>query len=258
LVDICRATAVSVSYTHLDVYKRQGMMSSVGKTAAFGALISFFTVFNIVNIPVLVAVIAILTMLYGNVVALLQTDIKRLLAYSSIAHAGYIMVGFIQISSASTNAVLFYLVSYILMQLGAFIVIGIVESKNDETGNTSLSNNIESYKGLGKTSPGLAFLLSVFLLSLAGIPPLAGFWGKYYIFYSIIQANFFWVAIIGILLSLLGVYYYIKIILYMWFYEPVPETIKSVPKDFAFTAAVISAIGLFVFGLYPDFILRFL
>jgi NADH-quinone oxidoreductase subunit N len=235
-----------------------GMMSSVGKTAAFGALISFFTVFNIINIPVLVAVIAILTMLYGNVVALLQTDIKRLLAYSSIAHAGYIMIGFIQISSVSTQAVLFYLISYILMQLGAFIVIGIVESKNDETGNTSLRNNIESYKGLGKTSPGLASLLSVFLLSLAGIPPLAGFWGKYYIFYSAIQANFFWVAIIGILLSLIGVYYYIKIILYMWFYEPLPETIKSVPKDFAFTAAVISTIGLFVFGLYPDLILRFL
>jgi NADH-quinone oxidoreductase subunit N len=235
-----------------------GMMSSVGKTAAFGALISFFTVFNIVNIPVLVAIIAILTMLYGNVVALLQTDIKRLLAYSSIAHAGYIMIGFIQISSASTHAVLFYLVSYILMQLGAFVVIGIVESKNDETGNTSLRNNIEGYKGLGKTCPGLAFLLSVFLISLAGIPPLAGFWGKYYIFYSIIQANYFWVAIIGILLSLIGVYYYIKIILYMWFYEPSPETIKFVPKDFAFTAAIISAIGLFVFGLYPDFILRFL
>jgi NADH-quinone oxidoreductase subunit N len=86
-----------------------GMMSSVGKTAAFGALISFFTVFNLVNIPALVAVIAILTMLYGNVVALLQTDIKRLLAYSSIAHAGYIMIGFIQINTLSTMAVLFYL-----------------------------------------------------------------------------------------------------------------------------------------------------
>lgn len=235
-----------------------GMMSSVGKTAAFGALISFFTVFNLVNIPVLVAVIAILTMLYGNVVALVQTDIKRLLAYSSIAHAGYIMIGFIQISSASTLAVLFYLVSYILMQLGAFIVIGIIESKNDETGNISLRNNIESFKGLGKNSPGLAALLSVFLFSLAGIPPFAGFWGKYYIFYSVIQANFYWVAIIGILLSLIGVYYYIKIILYMWFYEPTTETIKSVPKDFAYTAAVISTIGLFAFGFYPELVLRFL
>ncbi len=232
-----------------------GMMSSVGKTAAFGALIGFFTVFNLVNIPLLVAAVAILTMLYGNVVALLQTDIKRLLAYSSIAHAGYIMIGFIQISASSTMAVLFYLVTYILMQLGAFVAIGIVETKTE---NSPMRNNIEGYKGLGKTNPGLASLLSVFLFSLAGIPPFAGFWGKYYIFYSIIQANFFWVAIIGILLSLIGVYYYIKIILYMWFYEPVPDTIRHAPKDFAFTAAVISTAGLFVFGFYPELVLRFL
>jgi NADH-quinone oxidoreductase subunit N len=97
----------------------------------------------------------------------------------------------------------------------------------------------------------------VFLFSLAGIPPFAGFWGKYYIFYSIIQANFFWVAVIGILLSLIGVYYYIKIILYMWFYEPATE-VKYAPLDFAFTAAVISTIGLFAFGFYPELILRFI
>jgi len=97
----------------------------------------------------------------------------------------------------------------------------------------------------------------VFLFSLAGIPPFAGFWGKYYIFYSIIQANFFWVAVIGILLSLIGVYYYIKIILYMWFYEPTAE-VKYAPLDFAFTAAVISTIGLFAFGFYPDLVMRFI
>jgi NADH-quinone oxidoreductase subunit N len=234
-----------------------GMMSSVGKTAAFGALVSFFVVFDLRNISTLVAVIAILTMLYGNVVALMQTDIKRLLAYSSIAHAGYIMIGFIQIGASSSQAVLFYLVTYILMQLGAFIVVGIIESKNDEAGDTSIRNNIEGYKGLGKRNPALASLLSVFLFSLAGIPPFAGFWGKYYIFYSIIQANFFWVAVIGILLSLIGVYYYIKIILYMWFYEPATE-VKYAPLDFAFTAAVISTIGLFAFGFYPELILRFI
>ena len=91
-----------------------GMMSSVGKTAAFGALISFFSIFGLNNIPIVVAMVAILTMLYGNVVALVQTNIKRLLAYSSIAHAGYIMVGFLSINSYSIHAVIFYLVSYIL------------------------------------------------------------------------------------------------------------------------------------------------
>jgi NADH-quinone oxidoreductase subunit N len=234
-----------------------GMMSSVGKTAAFGALISFFTVFAVKDVPVLIAAISILTMLYGNVVALMQSDIKRLLAYSSIAHAGYIMIGFIEISFASEQAVLFYLIAYIFMQLGAFIAVGIVESKGSVSSSGSSSgNNIEGYKGLGKTNPGLASILTIFLLSLAGIPPLAGFWGKYYIFFSIIQANYFWVAIVGILLSLIGVYYYIRIILFMWFYEPAAGTIEKAKKDFAYTAAVLSALGLFVFGLYPELVLK--
>lgn len=233
-----------------------GMMSAVGKTAAFGALLGIFSVFNVKSIPLLVAIIAILTMLYGNVVALVQSNIKRLLAYSSIAHAGYIMVGFMLVNPGSMHAVLFYLITYIFMQLGAFIVVGVVEEKAAITQDPALRTNIESYKGLGKTNPGLASLLSIFLFSLAGIPPFAGFWGKYYIFLSAIQINFVWVAIIGILLSLIGVYYYIKIILYMWFYEPVLEFNEPAKKDFAFTAAVISTIGLFLFGFYPELILK--
>jgi NADH-quinone oxidoreductase subunit N len=235
-----------------------GMMSSVGKTAAFGALLSFFTVFDLKNVPIMVAAVSVLTMLYGNVVALMQSDIKRLLAYSSIAHAGYIMIGFIQITSSSTQAVLYYLVAYILMQLGAFIVVGIVESKSDLEGKSDSKNAIESYKGLGKTNPGLASLLTIFLFSLAGIPPLAGFWGKYYIFYSVIQAKFYWVAVVGILLSLIGVYYYIRIILYMWFYEPSTGTIEPVKKDFAYIASVLSTLGLFVFGIFPQLVLKFI
>ena len=232
-----------------------GMMSSVGKTAAFGALISFFTVFGMNNIPMVVAVVAILTMLYGNVVALVQTNIKRLLAYSSIAHAGYIMIGFISISSFSTHAVVFYLISYILMQLGAFIIVGMVEEK---TTDGSLKNSLESFKGLGKTSPAMAALLTIFLFSLAGIPPFAGFWGKYYVFLSAIQINYIWVAIIGILLSLIGVYYYIKVILYMWFYEPVTEAVQTIKSDFSYTAAIISTIGIFAFGIYPELVLKYI
>jgi NADH-quinone oxidoreductase subunit N len=232
-----------------------GMMSSVGKTAAFGALISFFTVFGMNTIPMVVAVVAILTMLYGNVVALVQTNIKRLLAYSSIAHAGYIMIGFIIIDSFSTHAIVFYLVSYILMQLGAFIVVGMVEEK---TQDNNLKNNLEGYKGLGKTNPGMALLLTMFLFSLAGIPPFAGFWGKYYIFLSAIQINYIWVAIVGILLSLVGVYYYIKVILYMWFYEPAAESVYQLKSDFSYTAAIISIIGILAFGVYPELILKYI
>lgn len=232
-----------------------GMMSSVGKTAAFGALIAFFSIFDMRSIPIIIAIVAILTMLYGNVVALVQSNIKRLLAYSSIAHAGYIMVGFIIINLFSTQAIVFYLVSYILMQLGAFIIVGIVENRLQ--GNES-RNDLESYKGLGKRSPLAAVCLTIFLFSLAGIPPFAGFWGKYYIFLSAIQNNYIWVAIVGILLSLIGVYYYIKVILYMWFYEPVVSTDEAFSSEFSFTAAFISVIGLFAFGIYPDLVLRYL
>lgn len=232
-----------------------GMMSSVGKTAAFGALISFFSIFDVRSIPLIVAIIAVLTMLYGNVVALVQTNIKRLLAYSSIAHAGYIMIGFIIINLYATHAIIFYLISYILMQLGAFIAVGIVENKISDVNSR---NDLESYKGMGKTNPLAASFLSIFLFSLAGIPPFAGFWGKYYIFLSAIQNNYVWVAIVGILLSLVGVYYYIKVILYMWFYEPVVAADVKVSSEFSFTAAFISIVGIFAFGIYPELILRFI
>jgi len=235
-----------------------GMMSSVGKTAAFGALLAFFSVFSMNSIPMVVAVVAIVTMLYGNVVALVQTNIKRLLAYSSIAHAGYIMVGFIAINPYSIHAVMFYLIAYILMQLGAFIIIGIAEENTKE----GSKNTLEAFKGLGKRSPMLAVLLTIFLFSLAGIPPFAGFWGKYYIFLSAIQINFIWVAIIGILLSLVGVYYYIKVILFMWFHDS--DSIEGISdakaqrSDFSYTAAIISAIGLIAFGVYPELILKYI
>lgn len=233
-----------------------GMMSSIGKTAAFGAMITFFSALDIKNIPLLVALVSLFTMIYGNVVALSQSNIKRLLAYSSIAHAGYLMMGFIQINPEHVHAIVFYLISYVLMQLGAFVIIGIAEGKIQST--RLLENSIDGYKGLGKTYPGLASLLTIFLLSLAGIPPLAGFWGKYYIFMSAIKNDFLWLAIVGILLSLIGVYYYIRIILYMWFHSPSYETATKCRSDYAFTAAVIASIGIFAFGFYPEFILKFL
>jgi NADH-quinone oxidoreductase subunit N len=141
------------------------------------------------------------------------------------------------------------------MQLGAFIIVGLVENKL--AGNEQ-KNDLESYKGLGKRSPLAAVLLTIFLFSLAGIPPFAGFWGKYYIFLSAIQNNYIWVAIVGILLSLVGVYYYIKVILYMWFYEPVTSGDESFSSEFSYTAALISVTGIFAFGIYPDLILRYL
>lgn len=234
-----------------------GMMSSVGKAAAFGTMLAFFYAFSFNTISLIIAVVAIATMLYGNVVALKQTDIKRLLAYSSIAHAGYIMVGFVSQVSGTSNAIIFYLISYVLMQMGAFIVLGLIEAKQDSADNNHERNTFEYYKGLGKTHPILATLFSIFLFSLAGIPPFAGFWGKYYIFLAVIQANLVWLAIVGILLSLIGVYYYIKVVLYMWFYEPVGERIE-VKADLTYAAVGLSVIGIFAFGIFPELVLKYI
>lgn len=232
-----------------------GMMSSVGKTAAFGTMLVIFNSFGFNNLPLIIALIAIITMLYGNVLALAQTDIKRLLAYSSIAHAGYIMIGFVAVNPGATQSVLFYLVAYVLMQLGAFIIIGLVE---DLPISGKEPNRLESFKGLARRNPFFASFFSVFLFSLAGIPPFAGFWGKYYIFLTAIKNNFIWLAIIGILFSLVGVYYYIRIVLYMWFYEPEEEYAGSEKADFSMAAALISTTGLFLFGFYPELIFKLL
>jgi len=233
-----------------------GMMSSIGKTAAFGAMMSFFASLRITSLPALIAIVSVLTMLYGNVLALTQTNIKRLLAYSSIAHAGYILIGFIVLNPSATQGIVFYLLTYVLMQLGSFMAIAIIEELPALRQSPAGATNMEAYRGLGKTNPGIASLLSVFLFSLAGIPPFAGFWAKYYIFYAAIQNGYVWIAVTGIMLSLVGVYYYIKVVLYMWFYEPSPigET-NHVQIRFAFTAAGICTAALFLIGFYPGLIL---
>lgn len=254
---IFKAGAFPLQFWIPDVYQGAptivtGMMSSLGKTAAFAAMLSFFRAYDFKSVSLIISLIAIITMLYGNVLALSQLNIKRLLAYSSIAHAGYLMIGFISLTNQAVYAVTFYLIAYILMQLGAFIVVGIIEEKINDT---TSRNTLESYKGLGKTNPFSATVMTIFLLSLAGIPPFAGFWGKYYIFMAAIQSNNIWIAVVGVLLSLIGVYYYIKIMLYMWFYEPTDHYIKSKP-DFSFAAALVSVMGLFIFGIWPELILK--
>lgn len=234
-----------------------GMMSSVGKTAAFGTMIVLFSVFDYKNVSMLIAVIAVLTMLYGNVVALLQDNVKRLLAYSSIAHAGYLMLVFTSINQSSVHALMFYLIVYVLMQMGAFVTLALIEEKYDKTNSDLVSrNSLNSYKGLGKTNPWLASLFTIFLLSLAGIPPFAGFWAKYYIFLAVIQNEYLWAAIVGIMLSLVGVYYYIRIILYMWFKEPEEGISKIRYPEFTFTVLVLSTLGLVVFGFFPELVFK--
>ena len=213
---------------------------------------------NLVEYKMLFSILATLTMLYGNIVALSQSNLKRLLAYSSIASAGYIMVGITSMSDLSIKGIAFYLLAYVFMQLGAFIVVSVFENSTPD-GKDFRNVTFDEYKGLAKRSPVLAIALTVFLLSLAGIPPFAGFWGKYYIFYAAIKSDLIWLSVIAILLSVISVYYYLKVIVYMWFKEPEGETSgEAVPvKALSYAAIMVSLAGTLLFGLYPDLFFTF-
>jgi NADH-quinone oxidoreductase subunit N len=187
---------------------------SVGTKAA--ALIAFARVFDITLgsisyawLPV-VWVIAILTIVGGNILALVQSNLKRLLAYSSIAHAGYLLIGVVAGGTVGIAAILFYLFCYTFLNLGAFGVVSVLE-RADNSGNS-----LAELRGLWYRQPALAGLLAFFLLALAGFPPMAGFAAKYYIFYAALQSGHPELLIIGVLASVLGMYYYLRVIAAMF------------------------------------------
>lgn len=187
---------------------------SVGTKAA--VMIVFVRVFDVVLNPAAndwlpaVWVITILTIVGGNVLALVQSNVKRLLAYSSIAHAGYLMIGIVAGGSLGLASILFYLLCYTFLNLGAFGVVSVLE-RADNTGT-----NLSDVRGLWYRQPVLASLLAFFLLALAGFPPMAGFAAKYYLFYAALQTNYPELLIIGVLASVLGMYYYLRIIASMF------------------------------------------
>jgi NADH-quinone oxidoreductase subunit N len=191
---------------------------SVGtKVAAFVALARLFVVALHPMAPEwqpVLWVVAVLTMIGGNILAVTQRDVKRMLAYSSIANAGYMLVAIVTDSGLALAALLVYLAAYAVMNLGAFGVVLAVE-RNDGLGTT-----LEDFAGLARRRPGLAFAMLVFLCALAGIPPTVGFAGKWYLFYSAIVGSHLELAIIGILSSLLGMFYYLRVVWAMYFTEP--------------------------------------
>ena len=151
------------------------------------------------------------------------------------------------------RGIAYYLIAYTFMQLGAFIVVSMLEKEDD--GSREYKNvDLDYYKGLGKRNPVIAVCMTFFLFSLAGIPPFAGFWGKYYLFYAAIKSNQIWLAVTGILLSLIGVYYYLKVIVYMWFSESL-ETSSEQKISFSnsgVTATILAVIGTILFGVDPN------
>jgi NADH-quinone oxidoreductase subunit N len=206
---------------------------SVGtKVAAFVALARVFVVaLHPVApewTPVLWAV-AVLTMIGGNVLAVTQRDVKRMLAYSSVANAGYMLVAVVTATPAALAALLVYLATYAATNLGAFGVVLALE-RNDGLGTT-----LDDYAGLARRRPGVAAVMAVFLLSLAGVPLLAGFIGKYYVFYAAIVGGRLDLAIIGVLTSVLGMFYYLRVVWAMYFTEPQPAVVPAPAPTFAVT-----------------------
>lgn len=229
-----------------------GLMSTTGKAAAFSVLIvilsAIFTQNITNNFETLFAVVATLSMLYGSIVAIAQDNLKRMLAYSSISHAGYMAIGLAAGNLDSVAGIVFYLTVYAFMNLGAFGVIALVEGENDS------HTTIDSYAGLNSKSPILAGFMALFMFALAGIPPMAGFFGKYYVFIAAIKADLVWLAIVGVVSSVISVYFYLRVVVYMYFKDgSVDFTVKS---SFTGTlAVVISGLLVLVFGILPDTLL---
>ena len=225
-----------------------GLFSTGGKAAAFSAIIvSLSAMFSgspdILFAPYL-AVLAVFSMLFGSIVAIAQDNIKRMLAYSSISHAGYMLIGLASGNSAGLAGVIFYLAVYTFMNLAAFGIISIIEGKDD----TNL--NINSYAGLGSKFPLLAALLSIVMFSLAGIPPLAGFFAKYYIFIAAIKSGLTWLAILGVLSSLISVYFYLRIVVLMYFKSADQELVFEKSRS-GMLGVIISVLMIILLGLAP-------
>jgi NADH-quinone oxidoreductase subunit N len=194
--------------------------------------------------------IAMATMVVGTVVGVAQSNVKRMLAYSSIAHAGYLLVALIAANDVGKGAILFYLLTYAVTNLGAFGVIGLVE-RTDGTGD-----KITDYAGLWNDRPGLAALMTIFLLSLGGFPPLAGFIGKWYVFTAAMKAGYFWLAIVGVLTSVISVFFYLRIVVMMYMTSaPSMRAVPRVPRV-AGLALVVSAIIVFYLGILPTQVLN--
>ena len=232
-----------------------GFMSTAPKAAAFAVLLRVVFTINAPGRFWLLWLAAALSMTIGNVGALVQTNIKRLLAYSSIAHAGYLLVAFAMTTSANSpngiSAAMFYTAAYAAMNVGAFAVV----SHFANAGERYVT--LVDYEGLGRSSPLLAATLTIFLLSLIGIPMTGGFFAKFYVFSAAMKANLIWLTIIGVINSAIGAYYYLRIIVVMYMRES-RQQVPATPVPFGLGLALaISLVATLYLGLLPDRVLQY-
>ena len=230
-------------------------MATGPKAAAFAIFLRIFlTAFDRIAVswaPVVWAC-ALASMTIGNFAALTQNNLKRMLAYSSIAHAGYILVALASNSEIGTAAAMFYLGAYALMNLGAFAVIVYISGK----GETNL--RLEDLAGLGRKQPFTAAMMTVFLLSLIGVPLTGGFFGKFYIFRAALDAHLTWLAVLGLLNSAVAAYYYLRLLVVMYMHEPGEVTnALEAPGPALQAALILPAVGTFFLGILPGTVLSF-
>jgi NADH-quinone oxidoreductase subunit N len=249
-----KVSAVPFHFWAPDVYQGSptpitAFMATIVKTAAFAGM---FRLFFICFAPAadswssVVWVIAALTLVIGNVTAVYQNSVKRMLAYSSVSHAGYMMLAILASTQTAASSILYYTAAYSIGSLAAFTVLQIVA-------NARGTDLVDAFNGLGKKNPFLAVAMTVALLSLAGIPPTGGFFAKYYIFTAAIQADHTWLVLLAVIGSLVSVYYYFRIIIAMFFRDSGNEELQVSGMHKALLAlAIILTIAL---GILPDYII---
>lgn len=228
-----------------------GFMSTAPKAAAFAVLLRVVFVIDVQGLVWVIWLAAALSMTLGNLGALVQDNVKRLLAYSSIAHAGYLLVAFAAAPVLGISAAMFYTAAYAATNLGAFAVV----SHFANAGERYVT--LEDYEGLGRSSPLLAATLTIFLLSLIGIPMTGGFFSKFYVFSAAVKANLIWLTIIGVLNSGVGAYYYLRIIVMMYMRESRKEVpVTAIPSALG-AALACCMVATTYFGVFPNRVLQF-
>ena len=230
-------------------------MSAGPKAAAFAI---FLRIFMSAFEPIghgwepLVWLSALLSMTIGNFAALQQSNVKRMLAYSSIAHAGYVLVALTARTDGGTAAAMFYLAAYALMNIGAFAAVSHLSGRGERY------QNIEDFAGLGAKQPLTAAMLTIFMLSLIGVPLTGGFFGKFYIFRAALESHLVWLTVLGLLNSAVAAYYYLRILVVMYMKEPSEATNKVEPLSAGLRLAlIVPALGTLFLGIFPNWVLDF-
>lgn len=250
-----KVSAVPFHFWAPDVYDGAptvitAFMATIVKTAAFAAFYRLFsTCFSSVFEwwTVIIVVVAAMTMLLGNIIAVSQKNIKRMLAYSSVSHAGYMLMALVALNQSSQGALLFYSAVYSLTTLGIFALLNVIHQHK-------ISDDTNSFKGLAKSHPLLAVIITIFLLSMAGIPPVAGFFAKYYIFYAVLKSDYLWLVLIAVFSSLIGVYYYFRIIISMFTLSD-NNILKFQLAPLTLSVLIITCLLTLILGIVPSFVI---